>query len=226
MMAKLVSCGIPTLKYRQKFQRRLDPPGLSPRKRAPADKSTRRDAAVDEGSAMAADSPVSGRQEPPGVDRDGLRSTGANRSKPEQTGAGRSDLDNAAFDRDHSQVSDLRPAFTRDYLAELQGADPDVAIIRGWLESGVELTRDRVLPCSPVVKAYASQWESLVMKDSVVYRKFERPSGDVLFYQLLVPRSMREELLELIHVEAASHLGTRKTAEQGPAKGLLVLLEV
>jgi len=72
-------------------------------------------------------------QEPPGVDRDGLRSTGA----------GRSDLDTAAFDENHSQVSDLRPAWTREYLAELQGADPDVAIIRGWLESGVEVESNR-----------------------------------------------------------------------------------
>jgi len=99
-------------------------------------------------------------------------------------------------------------------MAELQGAEPDVAVIRRWLESGVEPTRDRVLSCSPEVKAYASQWESLVMTDNVVYRKFERPSGGVLFYQLLVPRSMREELLELIHVGAASHFGARNTADQ------------
>ena len=78
----------------------------------------------------------------------------------------------------------------------MQKADPDVAIIREWLEAGVEPTRDRVMPCSNEVKAYVSQWKSLIVDD---YRKFERPTGGVLFYQLLVPRSMRAELLELIH---------------------------
>ena len=96
----------------------------------------------------------------------------------------------------------------------MQKADPDVAIIREWLEAGDEATRDRVMPCSNEVKAYVSQWKSLIVNDGVVYRKFERPTGGVLFHQLLVPRSMRAELLELIHAEAASHLGVRKTIDQ------------
>jgi len=57
----------------------------------------------------------------------------------------------------------------------LQKADPDVAIIREWLEAGVEPTRDRVMPCSNEVKAYVSQWKSLIVDDGVVYRKFKDP---------------------------------------------------
>ena len=66
----------------------------------------------------------------------------------------------------------------------MQKADPDVAIIHEWLEAGVEPTRDRVMPCSNEVKAYVSQWKSLIVDDGVVYRKFERPTGGVLFYTL------------------------------------------
>jgi len=70
------------------------------------------------------------------------------------------------------------------------------------------------MPCSIEVKAYVSQWKSLIVDDGVVHRKFERPAGGVLFYKLLVPRSMRAELLELIHAWAACHLGVRKTIDQ------------
>jgi len=109
----------------------------------------------------------------------------------------------------------------------LQKADPDVAVIREWLEAGVEPTRERVMPCSNEVKAYVSQWKSLIVDDGVVYRKFERPTGGVLFYQLLVPKSMRAELLDLIHAGAACHLGVRKTIDRpGPSSSLLVFLEI
>jgi len=72
-------------------------------------------------------------------------------------------------------------------VAELQKADPDVAVIREWLEARVEPTRDRVMPCSIEVKAYVSLWQSLIVDDGVLYREFERPAGGVLFYQLLYP---------------------------------------
>ena len=59
----------------------------------------------------------------------------------------------------------------------------------------------------------------MIVDDGVVYRKFERPEAGVLFYQLFVPRSMRAELLELIHAEAACHLGVRKTIDQVQRRG-------
>ena len=60
-------------------------------------------------------------------------------------------------DRGYPSVGELQPTWTRERLAELQKADPDVAIIREWLEAGVEPTRGRVMPCSNEVKAYVSQ---------------------------------------------------------------------
>jgi len=111
-------------------------------------------------------------------------------------------------------VGELQPTWTRERLAELQKAHPDVAIIREWLEAEVEPTRDRVMPCSTEVKAYVSQWKLLIVDDGVVQGKFEKPTLGVLFKQLVVPRSMRAELLELIHAVAACHQGVRKTINQ------------
>ena len=70
------------------------------------------------------------------------------------------------------------------------------------------------MPYSPEVKSYVSQWDSLVVVNGVIYRKFERPEGGVLFYQLLTPKTLREKLLDFTHVNAASHLGVKKTCDQ------------
>ena len=69
-------------------------------------------------------------------------------------------------------------------------------------------------PCSPEVKTYVTQWASLCLREGVIYRKYERPEGGVLFYQLLTPRALRGELLQQIHANAAGHFAKKKTAEQ------------
>jgi len=70
------------------------------------------------------------------------------------------------------------------------------------------------MPCSTDVKAYVSQWKLLIVDDGVVHGKFEKPTLGVLFKQLVVPRSMHAELLELIHAVAECHQGVRKTINQ------------
>jgi len=123
------------------------------------------------------------------------------RIRPDQAGSSQTDAEPVEVepvnrhgvpdDRGYPSVGKLQPTWTPERLAELQKADPDVAIIREWLEARVERTCDRVMPCSIEVKAYVSQWKSLIIDDGVVYGKFERPAGGVLFYQLLLFQDMR-----------------------------------
>jgi len=82
------------------------------------------------------------------------------------------------------------------------------------LSRGVCPDRNEASPESPEVKTYVSQWDSLVLINGVAYRKFERPEGGVLFYQVITPRPLRVELLELIHASAAGHLAVKKTSQQ------------
>ena len=71
-----------------------------------------------------------------------------------------------------------------------------------------------MLPFSREVKALVSQWDSLVLINEVLYRRFERPEGGTLFYQLVAPKAIRNRILELIHVGASSHFGSKKTCSQ------------
>ena len=108
----------------------------------------------------------------------------------------------------------LPDKWTHDWLAEQQTADPDVGIVYRWLVNKVEPTRDVILPYSLEVKNYAAQWASLCLLDGVIYRRFERPNGGTLFHQLIVPRALRPDLLEMVHAGAACHAGVKKTADQ------------
>ena len=66
----------------------------------------------------------------------------------------------------------------------------------------------------PRGKNYALQWASLSIIDGVVYRILERPTGGVQWHQLLLPRALHNELLEMVHAGAACHLAVKKTTEQ------------
>jgi len=118
--------------------------------------------------------------------------------------------DDAASDR-HASIQEGRPnvevpdTWSADHLAEMQKADPEIGIIYRWLEEGKVPSRDDVLRHGAGVKGYAAQWKSLVLIHNVIYRLFEHPAGGTKFYQLLTPRALREELLQLVHAGAASH---------------------
>ena len=61
---------------------------------------------------------------------------------------------------------------------------------------------------SPDHKAYWQQFESIKIISGVLYRVLETPEQTC---QLLLPRSLRDEFLALVHGGVAGHLGAAKT---------------
>jgi len=55
-----------------------------------------------------------------------------------------------------------------------------------------------------------SQWESLVLQDSLLYRKFHRPDGSVEFLQIVLPVKLRRPYIERLHADLG-HFGRSKT---------------
>ena len=64
---------------------------------------------------------------------------------------------------------------------------------------------------SPSVKAYIKQFDSVILKEGVIYRRLEPLSDQVKPVQLLLPKTLRHEFLSLVHEGIAGHLGTYKT---------------
>jgi len=50
------------------------------------------------------------------------------------------------------------------------------------------------------------------IRDGILYRQYQRPDGTILYYQLVVPRSLRRAVLENVHSDVISgHFGALKT---------------
>ena len=65
---------------------------------------------------------------------------------------------------------------------------------------------------SPTVKSYWAQWDRLSLREGVLYRQWESASGDKEHWQLIVPQSLKDDVLRQVHDSpTAAHLGKKKT---------------
>ena len=98
-----------------------------------------------------------------------------------------------------------------DSMEKAQRDDPELSIVRSWLEDGAEAPDlVEILQESEAVKVYWFQKDRLSLRDEVMYRR--TPDG---MDQVLMPRSRREECLKLAHTGlTGGHLGVRRTRWQ------------
>ncbi len=101
------------------------------------------------------------------------------------------------------QAEDLRRA---------QEQDANVLPLLAWMEESAQKpTWEMVTPHSETVKCYWAQWDSLKLRDGVLYRVWESPAGDQLVWQLVVPKSLHRDIFRQLHASpTGGHLGLRK----------------
>src|SRR5271163_4086888 len=95
----------------------------------------------------------------------------------------------------------------------MQDRDSDLKILKGWITyvNQSKPSWDVVRSHSPALKAYYQQWDSLVMKEGILYRELIGVNGVVEHRQLLLPLQLRQELMITVHQGVAGHLGAFKT---------------
>ena len=65
------------------------------------------------------------------------------------------------------------------------------------------------------VQQLYAQWETLQLRDGILYRNFLGTDGQVRWKQLLVPRSLRSLLLQHLHAgPTAGQMGLKKTQDR------------
>ncbi|GFU77260.1 retrovirus-related Pol polyprotein from transposon 412 [Trichonephila clavipes] len=65
---------------------------------------------------------------------------------------------------------------------------------------------------SPTTKQYWALWNSLHLRNGVLYRKFESEDGKTFRWQLVLPRSRIPEVLKELHGSpTGGHFGVMKT---------------
>jgi len=106
-------------------------------------------------------------------------------------------------------------SYTLAHLQKCQREDPDISPILGWQANRKRPPMDDVVSLSPATRHYWLQWDSLVLKNRIVYRQFQRKDGTGSHQQYLTPRSLKQEVLGHMHDSVLSgHLGCKKTQEK------------
>ena len=85
-------------------------------------------------------------------------------------------------------------------------------ILHDWLDTNAKPNRDQVAGYSPDVRHLWIEWVRLQRTDGVLYIKWINPKTQQPFVQLLLPKSIRNKIIELCHdTPISGHLGVEKT---------------
>jgi hypothetical protein len=101
-------------------------------------------------------------------------------------------------------------------LKEAQRNDPALRPLIDILQAGVERpVWDQIQSSSEETRILWAQFQSLLLRDEVLYRQFHRADGTVSYLQFVLQASLRSSFLRHIHDTggnvATTHLGVKKT---------------
>ena len=113
-----------------------------------------------------------------------------------------------------SQESELESLpWSGNELKQAQREDPSIKPILEWKqESATKPLWPTVSPYGACTKAYWAQWKSLVLKNGLLYRRWENTAGDGITLQLVLPKPLQRQAFKQLHeAPTAGHLGINKT---------------
>ncbi|GFS52302.1 hypothetical protein TNCV_4850271 [Trichonephila clavipes] len=98
-------------------------------------------------------------------------------------------------------------------VREDQMADPDIKPLIEFMESSSNKPSwQDISAYSPTTKQYWALWNSLHLRNGVLYQKFESEDGKTFRWQLVLPRSRIPEVLKELHGSpTGGHFGVMKT---------------
>jgi len=109
-------------------------------------------------------------------------------------------------------VVDSDSLFTKDELREAQQKDDGVRISTEFWQKGVPPDRAKIRAIPEDAKSLLLQFESLQVRDGILYRRFHHPDGTTKYWQLVLPVSLCCEYIQRIHTDLG-HFGQTKTCE-------------
>ncbi|MEW8545559.1 MAG: reverse transcriptase domain-containing protein [Candidatus Thiodiazotropha sp.] len=100
-------------------------------------------------------------------------------------------------------------------LRSLQDQDPDIGPILKAMATSRRPSSQEMTNKSPAARHYWILWDSLLLQDSLLFKKFVKKDGSGQHLQFIVPRVMKSDILFQMHDSLLSgHLGTKKTKEK------------
>ena len=94
-------------------------------------------------------------------------------------------------------------------------SDPSIRPALPLLKKNKRPTWSDISPFSVMTKVLWAQWDSLCLRDGVLYRRWENYGGTEVSWQLAVPRSMIADVLSDVHnTRTAGHFGITRTLKK------------
>ena len=121
--------------------------------------------------------------------------------------------------RSNLDMSDYAPwieCITPNKLKEMQLQDEDIKPLFLWLETCAKPSQQKVGVLSPSTRHYLCCWDELILKNGIIFRKFDKRDGSNSFLQLLTPHKLQKDVLLHMHnsILSGGHLGKKKTREK------------
>ncbi|GAB1869457.1 RNA-directed DNA polymerase [Camponotus japonicus] len=124
----------------------------------------------------------------------------------------------AKVERKNAEGTEKRVArivFAREDLEEWRQAqqrDPSISFLLQGRETGRRPLHSEIPTRNISAQIYWSYWDSLVLKEGILYKRWEAPNLRTSFLQLIVPQERTKEILREAHDSpSGGHFGVNKT---------------
>ena len=103
------------------------------------------------------------------------------------------------------------PSITLDDIRAAQAKDDNLLPVMQALLDQTRPAHAYLRQFPEEARVLLAQWNSLVLQDGTLYRKFHYPDGTVNFLQIVLPAKLRRPFIERLHAELG-HFGRTKHA--------------
>lgn len=106
-------------------------------------------------------------------------------------------------------------SYSLEQVKKAQTKDADLKLIIDWMKNNKRPEFEEVSQMNSVVKAYLAQWNSLKLRDEVLYRIWEDVNGKEAKEKLVLPKELRLGVLQQFHNSSTGgHFGIKKTHDK------------
>ena len=90
-------------------------------------------------------------------------------------------------------------------IAKAQDKDINLSVVKGWIQASDQRPRwKEISHLNEKLKGFWSQWGWLVMKNSILYRKWWEAGKKGTIFQLVLPESLKDLVLKQLHDQPTS----------------------
>jgi len=102
------------------------------------------------------------------------------------------------------------PSITLDNIRTVQAKDDNLLAVIEALLDQIRLAHADLRQFPEEARVLLAQWDSLVLQDGTLYRKFHYPDGTVDFLQIILLAKLHRPFADRLHAELG-HFGRTKT---------------